>query len=70
MANKSIGELRQKIAAIEERLRIERREMKQALRKTPQLVKATLSSRKAMTIGFLAAAVAGTVWALRLRLKR
>ena len=55
MANKSISQLRDQINAVEARLRNER------------LVKASLSSRKGMAVAFLAATVAGVVWAMRFR---
>jgi len=67
MANKSISQLRDQINAVEARLRNERKEMKSALRTTPGLVKASLSSRKGMAVAFLAATVAGVVWAMRFR---
>jgi hypothetical protein len=67
MANESMAQLRRQIAAVETRLQNERREIKDALRSTPRLLKATLTSRTAMAAAFIAAAVAGAVLAMRHR---
>ena len=67
MANESIAKLRRQIAAVETRLENERREIKEALRTSPRLLKSTLTSRKAMAAAFVAAAVTGVVLAMRRR---
>jgi len=67
MANESMAKLRLQIAAVETRLENERREIKDALRTTPRLLKSTLTSRKGMAAAFIAAAVTGAVLAMRRR---
>ena len=67
MANESMSELRERIAEVEARLEHERPELTAARRAAPILAKSAMSSRKAMSTAFIAAAIAGTLWALRRR---